>query len=197
MALPRWIPGSSPGSQLRNLFTYWILFLVSVLIAEAIFAFYARPLLSAAWMGPVLGIFAVVYFGVVVIGAIFIVSHQLGINPLRLARDSVVSIVFTIMAFSVWYRQLGITMDVACPTPIAVSSRDAVYFSAVTFSTLGYGDFRPCEAARIWAAGQAILGNLHLGLIVGAAFFFVQAAVHRDQSLPAQKQLKKPRNNDN
>jgi len=80
-------------------------------------------------------------------------------------------------------------------TAVAVNSRDAVYFSAVTFSTLGYGDFRPCEVARIWAAGQAILGNLHLGLIVGAAFFFVQAAVGRNESLPAQEQLNKPSNN--
>ena len=40
----------------------------------------------------------------------------------------------------------------------------------MTFSTLGYGDFRPSPDARLMAAAQALLGTIHIGMIVGAIF---------------------------
>ncbi len=53
-----------------------------------------------------------------------------------------------------------------------------MYFSTVTFSTLGYGDFRPAPEARSYAAFLAVYGNIHLGLLVGGLFltitFFAQ-----------------------
>lgn len=42
----------------------------------------------------------------------------------------------------------------------------ALYFSAVTWTTLGYGDYQPKPELHLVAAFQAILGYLHLGLIV-------------------------------
>jgi hypothetical protein len=39
---------------------------------------------------------------------------------------------------------------------------DYMYFSTVTFTTLGYGDFRPCEHARLYAAAEAMLGGFFL-----------------------------------
>jgi len=46
---------------------------------------------------------------------------------------------------------------------------EAIYFSVVTWTTLGYGDFAPSEKARALAAAQALLGYVFLGLLVGAA----------------------------
>lgn len=43
----------------------------------------------------------------------------------------------------------------------------ALYFSIVTFTTLGYGDFQPQPQMRLIAAAQAIYGYLYLGLVVG------------------------------
>lgn len=55
-----------------------------------------------------------------------------------------------------------------CPGHDAV---DFIYFAMVTFSTLGYGDFHPADGiTQILAAALAIVGNLHLALIVGAFF---------------------------
>lgn len=51
---------------------------------------------------------------------------------------------------------------------------DYLYFSIVTFSTLGYGDFRPGEALRIPASMLAVAGNIHLGLLAGSVFFALQ-----------------------
>lgn len=42
------------------------------------------------------------------------------------------------------------------------------YFSIVTWTTLGYGDFQPHPDIRMIAAGQALFGYLFLGLIVGS-----------------------------
>lgn len=39
---------------------------------------------------------------------------------------------------------------------------DYIYYSAVTFTTLGYGDFKPCAAARLYAAGETLLGGFFL-----------------------------------
>lgn len=90
----------------------------------------------------------------------------------RLVTDTIISSVFMILVFSVLYKNVGLTSggDILKPTPL-----DAIYFSSVTFSTLGYGDFAPHPSFRIIAAIQAMLGNLHLGMIVGATF----AAIRR------------------
>ncbi|WP_299148348.1 potassium channel family protein [uncultured Tateyamaria sp.] len=52
-----------------------------------------------------------------------------------------------------------------------VYSDEAMYFSAVTFSTLGFGDIKPQEGqSRFVASFGAILGNVHLALFAAAAF---------------------------
>ena len=45
---------------------------------------------------------------------------------------------------------------------------DAVYFSAVTFTTLGYGDFRPESWARAVAMAEAMLGAFFMAVLVFA-----------------------------
>ena len=90
----------------------------------------------------------------------------------RLLLDTIISSLFMIVAFSVLYRNVGLVHNGIDLRPTAL---DAIYFSSVTFSTLGYGDFAPQPTIRIIAAAQALLGNLHLGMIVGATF----AAIRR------------------
>jgi len=46
---------------------------------------------------------------------------------------------------------------------------DGLYFSVVTLTTLGYGDFQPKPALRLVAAGQAVLGYVYLGMIVAVS----------------------------
>ena len=42
-----------------------------------------------------------------------------------------------------------------------------LYFSVVTWTTLGYGDYRPTVDARLFAATEAVLGYIHMGILVG------------------------------
>ena len=108
------------------------------------------------------------YFSTVVVAVLFLTSHDFRVAPVRLAKDTLVSICFIILSFALLYRKLGISLSADCDRKF--TEIDTLYFSAVTFSTLGYGDFRPCEAARLIASSEALIGNLHLGLIVGSGF---------------------------
>ena len=42
-----------------------------------------------------------------------------------------------------------------------------LYFSIVTWTTLGYGDVLPAPEARLFAASEALVGSLWLALLVG------------------------------
>lgn len=50
--------------------------------------------------------------------------------------------------------------------PFTPTEAEAWYFSIVTFTTLGYGDYQPSIAARVWAQSEALLGYVLLGLMV-------------------------------
>lgn len=49
----------------------------------------------------------------------------------------------------------------------------ALYFSIVTWTTLGYGDFQPSESMRLVAASEAMLGYIYLALLVGTIMVLV------------------------
>ncbi len=49
----------------------------------------------------------------------------------------------------------------------AVSASDGLYFSIVTWTTLGYGDFTPPPDIRLIAALEALLGYTFFGIIIG------------------------------
>ena len=52
-----------------------------------------------------------------------------------------------------------------CGKPLAWDT--SLYFSVVTWTTLGYGDFKPVADLRLLAAWQALLGYGLLGILVG------------------------------
>lgn len=51
---------------------------------------------------------------------------------------------------------------------VSTSFTNALYFSVVTFTTLGYGDFQPLPDLRLLAGLQALVGYMYLGLTVGS-----------------------------
>ena len=166
-------PGSTPWSKFRRLFSYYITLAILLLITDFLWLqTIGSSAIDTIWTAALILTFSFVYFATVVVGVIFLSSAKFRPNPTRLAWDTLRSIAFCILSFAALYRFTGISLDTACP--FTADALDHIYFSAVTFSTLGYGDFRPCEAGRLIAAAQAIYGNLHLGLIVGCAFFFAQ-----------------------
>ena len=58
---------------------------------------------------------------------------------------------------------------------------DNIYFSIVTLTTLGYGDFQPPPKLRILAGIQAITGYVYLGFIISIASSYGGRKSHNRQ----------------
>ena len=80
----------------------------------------------------------------------------------------IVAALVGILTHAAYYNKIGIvvTGDGRLFYP---AWSDALYFSVVTFTTLGYGDMAPREEYRLVAAFQAIFGYLSLGALAGMA----------------------------
>lgn len=77
-----------------------------------------------------------------------------------------VAMIFSVYAFAITgyalaFYTAGIE-DTARPGQVVTGFWNYLYFSTVTFTTVGYGDFRPCEGARIYAAVEGIFGGFFL-----------------------------------
>lgn len=81
----------------------------------------------------------------------------------RLVTTTAFSAIAIVVSHAVVYRvaHLETLGETNLPT------HDAVYFSIVTFTTLGYGDIQPAAGLRLIAALEALYGYLFLGLLVG------------------------------
>lgn len=77
----------------------------------------------------------------------------------------------TIVLFALLHAKSGISCAAAVCNAGATyhDFGTALYFSIVTFTTLGYGDFQPSEGMRLLAAEEALFGYVFLGFMVGAA----------------------------
>lgn len=76
---------------------------------------------------------------------------------------SLISIFTIIVGFANVYAGAGVQHQGSLPTHWV----DYVYFSATTFTTLGYGDFIPCPQVRLFTSLEALLGLLYGPLLVG------------------------------
>lgn len=132
---------------------------------------------------------ALAYFIFVVATIPFLTTQTFTPNPVRLFLDGTISslqmIIFCAQSFSL--RGLnapsGYT-DITWP--------DYIYFSTVTFTTLGYGDFSPKQDARLVAAAEAFLGNMHLGILVAAAFLAVSVNNRHERPAEPTKPIEPP-----
>ena len=75
-----------------------------------------------------------------------------------------------IIGFAAHYLHLGIMYS----GDIVHEPAASLYFSVVTWTTLGYGDFQPAEAVRGLAASQALLGTLFMPLLLAAFISVIQ-----------------------
>lgn len=179
-ALQQWIE-TLDGSQIRNL-AGWAAVLaiataVSLLVSQVaapagltttsakVYAYFATFLLLG---------FGLWFFAATVLRVLFLASRRqdFRLKLERLWRDTLLSMLLNIASFALLYQLLGVTD----PDKALTSQwQDLIYFSTVTFSTLGYGDFQPAPAARLWAGFEAVIGNLHLGIFVGSVLLIAKA----------------------
>ena len=88
-------------------------------------------------------------------------------NTLTVVLFLLVSVVFVIM-FGVGWFEFG-NFESSKINYCKTTLIDAYYFSATTFTTLGYGDFAPnSDEGKIFASIEALLGTTHM-----VAFFSI------------------------
>jgi hypothetical protein len=104
------VPGSTMGSKRRNLLTYVIIVLTLFLLLELYFGALSyiglKGIPQIAWL---FCLFSGSYFFMTTIGVIRLISHRFRIAPGRLARDVLVSAVFSVVSFALYFKSRGIT----------------------------------------------------------------------------------------
>lgn len=161
---------SRPGSNARRFLGRLTALLTVILSVEIWFLWLGPDLGAANWILPHVAVSWAVFFLVFVVATPVLVlrDRDFKLNTNRLVYDIVLSAVFSILAFALLYRQFGIVPGAAMQLR---PGSDDLYFSMVTFSTLGFGDFRPDPRIRLYAAFEGLWGNIHLGLLAGAVFY--------------------------
>lgn len=78
-------------------------------------------------------------------------------------------VVAMLVAFGAVYQEVGIIDNTRPGSPVVHEFWSSVYYSVVTFTTLGYGDFYPQGIGRVLAGMQALTGYIMLGLLASTA----------------------------
>ena len=61
-------------------------------------------------------------------------------------------------------------------------TRDFIYFSVITWTTTGYGDLTPSPDSRLFAASEALLGYIFMGLYLAVIFHVISAPAGQTRS---------------
>ena len=90
------------------------------------------------------------------------------------------SVALLLLGFAWAYSELGL-VDTTRAFPTTVHAfPTALYFSVITFSTVGYGDIRPDGVARALAAVQGLGGYVVLGILVSSGFAIIRRSLEEE-----------------
>lgn len=92
-----------------------------------------------------------------------VVMHS---NPSK-RRQALLCYAMMLVLITLFYSGLYERFGIIGPDGPSFERSDCLYFSIVTLTTLGYGDFRPAPQARFWAASQGAIGYILIGILVG------------------------------
>jgi hypothetical protein len=100
-----------------------------------------------------------------------ITTVHLGTASFRMVFVELFCYLVLIIGYYAWiYTVTGI---ISHDNQIRFGIDECLYFSAITFTTLGYGDFRPAEASRLFAATEGILGYLMMATFAALIWWWL------------------------
>ena len=118
---------------------------------------------------------------IVILDAVFIFGLFLFIlgrvNFTYKSSHVVLFIMFLVVMVSIISIYAQIYVDLKMGDPIKkdnITFADAMYFSIVTWTTVGYGDIFPSTDARMYAASEALTGYIVMVLFVGALISLIR-----------------------
>lgn len=89
---------------------------------------------------------------------------------MRFVLVSMVVLATTLLNFASIYRVVGLvppTQSGSSASPqVCTDPASCLYFTVITWTTVGYGDFTPTPAARPYAALEAIVGYMFMAFFV-------------------------------
>jgi len=132
----------------------------------------------ANWQNTIL--FALKIFGLLLIGAeaVKLNFRQINIKQSNIEQVSRLEGILTLWVFIILLGLAGcfiiLYADVfkvyglidSCNQSETHDPTISVYFSIITWTTVGYGDFRPTEWARLFAATEALIGYIWMGVLI-------------------------------
>jgi len=85
-----------------------------------------------------------------------------------------------VVAYAWAYQLVGIMRDGKITTDFV----DCIYFSAITWTTVGYGDIVPTSEARLWAASEALLSYFTIAILIGTVASLIRVRKQSGDKLP-------------
>jgi exonuclease VII small subunit len=92
--------------------------------------------------------------------ALYWATAGFGLRPLRVIGTALTLVLLYGLAY--W----ALAGAVAVRTPAPLTLWDTIYFSGITFATVGYGDFLPAPHARLLALTEGVIGVFTMGFFV-------------------------------
>lgn len=116
-------------------------------------------------VGPIPTAFGLVFFAFLCAVATFIAYFNDTIHDYVALIVIFLAGLLIVLTFAQIYAKFGLETP---PGKEIKTFSTYIYFSIVTFTTLGYGDYQPKECVQLLAALQAVMGYIYLGFIVGS-----------------------------
>lgn len=79
-----------------------------------------------------------------------------------------------------FFSQVFAAIGLFGPNGITHNKWDALYFSIITWTTTGYGDFRPIGDGRWYACVEALLGTFFNGFVVVAFIYHLTLLANQE-----------------
>lgn len=77
-----------------------------------------------------------------------------------------------LLSFALGYGDMMVSCTACASGNKLIEADDRMYFSIVTFTTLGYGDIQPPSTHKMFAAAQAVLGFIFVPIIIAEACYW-------------------------
>jgi Ion channel len=108
--------------------------------------------------------------------------RELPRDMMGIASFTMISVSFTLLqviSFGICYQNTGLISN------LHLGPADYIYFSAMTWTTVGYGDITPSGSSRFLAAVEALHGYIFMGIFIGVftALMMSVLAEDRDQGI--------------
>jgi hypothetical protein len=100
----------------------------------------------------------------------------------------IVAIYFLILAFASFYSKNGMILD----GKISHEIRDALYFSIVTWTTLGYGDIQPTDASKMMAASEALIGVISMPILLASMLYMLSKKTKNIRANQPSEDVRQP-----